>query len=299
VETRREEPHSEESRRLRSLDALRGFDMLWIVGGATLVAALAEATGWGWLGWIEGQCEHVEWHGFRFWDLIFPLFLFLAGVSMPFSFAKRRGQGASDGTLARHALRRGLTLVFLGVVYNGLLAFDFATLRYASVLGRIGLGWMFAALIALRCGVRGQVAWIAGLLLGYWAALTLVPVPGQGAPSLEPGRTLADWLDRTLLPGRLHREVRDPEGILSTVPAVATALSGALAGAWLRRADVAGDRRAAGLALAGLGALALGGLWQLAFPLNKNLWTSSFVAWTSGWSLLALAAFYWVIDVRG
>ncbi|MEE8468942.1 MAG: DUF5009 domain-containing protein [Planctomycetota bacterium] len=285
--------------RLRSLDALRGFDMAWIVGGQKLLAGVAAASGWGWLKWMESQTHHPQWNGFTFWDLIFPLFLFLAGVSLPLSFAKRRQAGDGTATLALHALRRGLTLVALGVLYNGLLAFQFDELRYASVLGRIGLGWMFAAFIVLRCDVRGQIWWIVGILVGYWAALVLVPVPGSGAGFLAPGETLTDWVDRQLLPGRLYHGVRDPEGILSTVPAVATALAGALAGHWLARPDVAGGRKAAGLLQAGLGALALGGVWQLVLPLNKNLWTSSFVAWTAGWSLLALAAFYWVIDVRG
>ena len=245
-------------RRLRSLDALRGFDMVWIVGGREVVVALAAATGWAWLRWIEGQCEHAEWNGFTLWDGIFPLFLFLAGVSMPLSFAKRRAAGATTRDLALHALRRGLTLVALGVVYNGLLGFDFATLRTASVLGRIGLAWMLAAWIVLATGVRGQIAWAAGILLGYWAALTLVPVPGQGASSLEPGRTLADWLDRALLPGRLHREVRDPEGLLSTLPAVVNALAGSWTGLWLARTDRGGDGKAIVIAIAGAAALAAG-----------------------------------------
>ena len=146
---------------------------------------------------------------------------------------------------------------------------------------------------------RIAVWWIVGILVGYWAALVFIPVPGSGAGFLDPGETLTDWVDRQLLPGRLYHGVRDPEGILSTVPAVATALAGALAGRWLSRPDLSGGKKAAGLLQAGLGALLLGGAWQFVLPLNKNLWTSSFVAWTAGWSLLALATFYWVIDVRG
>ena len=285
--------------RLRSIDALRGFDMLWIVGGREVVVALAAATGWAWLRWIEGQCHHPEWHGFTLWDGVFPLFLFLAGASTPLSFAKRRAAGASDRDLALHALRRGLLLVLLGVVYNGGLAFDLPTLRYASVLGRIGLAWMLAAWVVLCLGIRGQAVVAAGILLGYWAALTLIPVPGQGAASLEPGRTLTDWIDRTLLPGRLHRTVRDPEGLLATLPAVVTALGGSWAGRWLVRGRVDPARRSWGLALAGLAALGLGWLWGRVFPINKNLWTSSFVLWSCGGCALLLAAFHWVIDARG
>ncbi len=284
--------------RLQSLDALRGFDMLWIVGGAEVLAALALDPGGRFFGALEGQTHHAAWHGFTGWDLIFPLFLFLAGVSLPFSFAKRRAAGAGTGELVRHALRRGLTLVLLGAVYNGLLAFDYESQRYASVLGRIGLAWMFGALIAIWAGPRAIGAWIAALLLAYWAALAWIPVPGQGAASFEPGATLTDWIDRQLLPGRLHRGVRDPEGILSTVPAVATALAGVLAGYWLRGAARPG-RKALVLALAGVASLGLGVLWDPLFPVNKNLWSSSFVAVTAGASLLLLALFYWVIDVRG
>ncbi len=284
--------------RLASLDALRGFDMIWIVGGREAVAAAALWTGWGALERLESQLHHAEWNGFTFWDLIFPLFLFLAGVSFPFSLASRRSKGHGEGHIRAHVARRGLLLVALGVLYNVGPSFDFTNLRYASVLGRIGLAWMFAALIAMRFGVRGQCAWIAALLLGYWAALTLVPVPGQLQPSLSPGETLTDWLDRTFLPGRLHRGVRDPEGLLSTVPAIATGLIGMLAGRAMQ-ARLGPWRRVLGLVVAGLAALGLGALWGEVFPINKNLWSSSFVLWTAGWCLLLLAAFHATVDLWG
>lgn len=283
--------------RLHSLDALRGFDMLWILGGNALLVAWANSNDWRWLDWAKGQTEHVEWHGFTFWDLIFPLFLFVAGASLPFSFAARRARGDGDTQLALHAVRRGLVLVALGLVYNGLLRFDFEQLRCASVLGRIGLAWMFAALISLRFGLRGRLIAIATLLFGYWAALACIPVPGHGAGVLEPGATLTDWLDRKFLPGALHRGDRDPEGLFATVPAIATALLGVLAGEWLRRRDTSELRKVAGLVVAGALALGLGALWDLAFPFNKNLWTSSFVLWTAGWSAVLLAAFYLLVDV--
>lgn len=286
--------------RLRSLDALRGFDMFWIVGGGAIVAAWADSNDWAWLDLAKEQTEHAAWHGFTFWDLIFPLFLFIAGVALPLSFAKRRADGASTAQLARHALRRGALLVLLGLIYNGALKFDFATLRCASVLGRIGIGAMCAAWIVLGTSTtRARVAWIAALLLGYWAALTWIPVPGFGAGKLEPGASLTDWFDRAYLPGKLYREVRDPEGLLGTLPAIATALSGALAGSWLMRADKSERQKVIGLSGAAALCLVLGATWALVFPLNKNLWTSSFVLWTSGWSLTALALFYLVVDVFG
>jgi predicted acyltransferase len=284
--------------RLHSLDALRGFDMFWIMGGGGLLAAMAEGNESSTLDWMAAQTHHVEWNGFTFWDLIFPLFLFIAGVAMPFSLGRRVERGDSPALLRRHVVRRGLTLVLLGLVYNGLLTFDLSNLRWGSVLGRIGLAYLLAGLVFLGTTRRGQALWIVGLLLGYWAAMTWIPVPEFGAGVLEPGRTLADYVDRLLMPGRLYHGDRDPEGLFSTVPAIATALLGAMAGHWLR-GPASGARKALGLFLAGLAGLALGGLWHLVFPLNKNLWSSSFVLWTAGWSMLLLSAFYLVIDVWG
>ena len=285
--------------RLRSLDALRGFDMLWIVGGAAVLRCLAESPGGGLLTWMAGQTHHVEWNGFKAYDGIFPLFLFLAGVSMPLSFAARQRHGDTKARLTLHALRRGVTLVLLGGVYNGLLAFDWNNLRWASVLGRIGLAWMLAALLVLRLDCTRKLAYCtAGILLGYWAMVTLIPVPGQGAPSLEPGKNLVDWFDSRFMPGRLYKGNRDPEGLLATFPAIATCLSGVLAGRWLDGLRPPGEKA---LRLAGAGALAvlLALLWSQVLPFNKNLWSSSFVVLNAGGGLLLLALFYWVIDVRG
>jgi len=273
--------------------------MLAIVGGREVVVALAGATGWGALRGLAGELQHAEWHGFTLWDGVFPLFLFLAGASLPLSFARRAERGATRGALARHAVARGLRLVLLGLVVNGLFAFDFAHLRVASVLGRIGLAWTGAALVVLFLGLRGQVIAAAALLLGYWALLALVPAPDQPSPSLEPGASIVDWFDRRFLPGRLHRGVRDPEGLLGTLPAVVTALAGSWAGRWLARGPGPAGRRSAALAAAGLAAVALGRLWSGWLPLNKNLWTSSFTLFTAGGSAALLALFHWTIDVRG
>src|SRR5882757_4516549 len=194
--------------RLVSLDALRGFDMFWIMGGESIVKAAAALTGWSWLVWLSGQLEHPDWDGFALYDLIFPLFLFIAGVAMPLSFEKRLGRGDSKLSLYRHVVTRSLVLVFLGTIYNGLLKFNWPDTRLPSVLGRIGLAYMFAALIVLNTSVRGQILWFVGLLVGYWAALKFIPVPEFGAGDLTPGHTLADFIDRTLIPGRLlHRDI--------------------------------------------------------------------------------------------
>ncbi|TWU23797.1 acyltransferase family protein [Bythopirellula polymerisocia] len=284
--------------RLKSLDALRGFDMFWIIGGGAIVHEAAQLTKWSWLEWMSGQLHHPEWHGFTFYDLIFPLFLFLAGVSMPYSFEKRLYRGDSKKLLYRHVLLRGLALVVLGWVYNGLLNFDWENLRYPSVLGRIGLAYLFAALIVLNADTRGCLLWIAGLLVGYWAALKFIPVPGFGAGDLTPGHTFTDYVDRLLIPGKmLYPGKRDPEGLLGTIPAIATALAGAVAGQFLKKAQYSGAVKSLLMAAAGVACLVAAWLWNFEFPINKNLWTSSFVLHCAGWSLLLLALFYLVIDV--
>ena len=284
------------SSRLLSLDALRGFDMFWIMGGEGIVGAAAKATQWGWLQWLKGQMSHPEWHGFALYDLIFPLFLFIAGVAMPFSFEKRLERGDSKASLYQHVIVRGLLLVLLGFIYNGLLRFDWP-MRLQSVLGRIGLAHLFAGLIFLNTTLRGRVLWIVGILIGYWAALKLIPVPGFGAGDLSPAHTLTDFLDRLLIPGKLYRGDRDPEGLLATIPAIATALIGAVTGQFLKDHRGAGYFKTAAMLLAAAVCFGLALLWDLNFPINKNLWTSSFVLFCAGCSLVLLAMFYLVIDV--
>ena len=296
AEVRRVAPPT--ARRLVSLDTLRGFDMFWIVGGREAVVALLTVAGLdGARSVVEHHTAHAPWHGFRAWDLVFPLFLFLAGVSTAFSFAQRRERGAGRSELALHALRRGLLLVLLGAIYNGLLSLDFANQRWASVLGRIGLAWMFAAWLYLWLGPRGRALTALAILVGYWAAMTWIPVPGFGAGDLTRGSNLADWFDQRFLPGRLHVGDHDPEGLFSTLPAVATALFGTLTGDWLRRTDLGPRARVRGLVLAGAVLLAVGLLAGLVFPINKRLWTSSFVLVCAGWSALLVAAFHVVFDV--
>ena len=276
--------------------------MFWIVGGEGIVHSLADLTGWAVAIWASTQLVHVEWDGFVFYDMIFPLFLFIAGVAMPFSLTRRVERGEDKKKLMLHVVRRGLILVVLGIIYNnGLFRVSFAETRFASVLGRIGLAYMFAGLIVVNTKLRGQVMWFVGLLVGYWAAMKLVPVPGFGAGQLTLDGSLAGYVDRMLLPGRLYLGVHDPEGLLSTIPAISTALLGVFAGTLLRR-DLPGvtrQRKALLLAGAGVAGLVLGYLWGFAFPINKNLWSSSFVLFAGGWSLLLLALFYLVVDVWG
>ncbi len=291
------------SERLLSLDALRGFDLFWIVGGHGILLALFKLTEWGWLGAIDAQLKHVEWNGFQAYDLIFPLFLFMAGVSTPYSLTRRLAEGARSEVI-RKVIQRGLILVLLGIIYNnGLQWKGLENMRLGSVLGRIGLAGMFAQLIFVFNfeSPKRLWYWLAGILLGYWAIMSFGHAPGFTPGDLTMEGNFASYVDRLLLPGKLHKGIHDPEGLLAVLPAIGNALLGILAGLWLRRSveEVSGDRKAAGLAIAGVVLLAAGGLWSLVFPLNKNLWTSSFVLWTCGWGSLLLALFYWTIDVRG
>lgn len=291
------------SERLLSLDALRGFDLFWIVGGHAIVTSLHALTGWEWLGWTNGLLRHVEWDGFLPYDLIFPLFLFLAGVSTPFSLSSRLEAGAR-GEACRKAVQRGLLLVLLGIVYNnGLQWKGLEAMRFGSVLGRIGLACMFAQLIFIfnHRSPRRLWYWLAGVLVGYFVIMKTGHAPGFAPGDLTMQGNFASYVDRTLLPGKLNKGIHDPEGVLATLPAVGNALLGILAGLWLRRpsGEVSGDRKAGVLALAGLVSLATGAVWNVSFPINKQLWTSSFVLWTCGWAGLLLGFFYWTVDVRG
>ncbi|GAB3793571.1 DUF5009 domain-containing protein [Spirosoma humi] len=287
-------------RRLLSLDALRGFDMFWIMGGEEVFHVLAKTTGWAWAVFLADQFTHVTWNGFRPYDCIFPLFLFLAGVSTPYSLGSRLAKGDDRTMLARKVISRGLILVILGIIYNnGLFMKPLAEMRFGSVLARIGLAGMFAQLIFLYVrNERARYGIFVGILLLYWALLMLVPVPGFGAGNLTMEGSLVGYVDRLFMPGRLYKGVHDPEGLLSTLPAVCTGLLGVFAGTTLRRHGLSDNRKVQQLVLAGVSCVALGWIWNIVFPVNKNLWTSSFVLVAGGWSLLILSLFYWIIDVK-
>ena len=287
--------------RLESIDALRGFDMFWIIGGDVALKAWAHWAGWPSPDLVETQLKHVPWEGFRFYDLIFPLFLFLVGVVIPFSHGRMQERGASRAAMHWRILRRTLLLFALGLLTNRILQFDWENLRIAGVLQRIAICYGIAALIVMHTSRRGQVVVVTALLLGYWALLALVPVPGSAAGDYSIEGNLAGYVDRHYLPGKIMKEYYgygDNEGLLSTIPAVATTLLGVLAGHWLRsgRGPAA---RLLGLALAGIGCLLVGTAWGTAFPVIKNLWTSSYVLVAGGWSLLLLAAFHGIIDILG
>ncbi len=291
-------PAQESSGRLLSIDALRGFDMFWIVGGGALVEAIARWSDSKIGRAIETQLSHVQWDGFHFEDLIFPLFLFLVGAVLPFSLGKLGPHGRA--AYAR-IFRRTFLLFALGLICNKIQDFRWAELRVAGVLQRIAVCYGIAALIVMHTKIRGQVILFVAILMGYWALMANVGAPGSTAGDYSAAGNLAGWVDRHYLPGDIKPEYYgfgDNEGLLSTIPAVATALLGALAGQWLRSGQ-SPWRKAGGLAVAGVGFLIAGLLWGGKFPVIKNLWTSSFVCVAGGFSLLLLALFYAIIDVLG
>jgi predicted acyltransferase len=290
------------AKRLYSLDALRGFDMFWIMGGEGIFIALASLTGWPVFKWWATQLDHVPWHGFVFYDMIFPLFLFIAGISFPFSLAKRQEMNDSRKSIYKHVVIRGLILVLLGILYNNAFRFNFGELRYGSVLGRIGLAWMFAAIIFMNTKLTTRIIWFWGLLIGYYLLLLLFPAHDLGSTDIFSREgNLTSYIDRLLMPGKLYLGNHDPEGLFSTVPAISTALLGMFTGEFLLSKYLHDKplRKVLYMVLAAISFMIIGKLWNLAFPINKNLWTSSFVCWVGGLSLLLFSLFYLVIDVWG
>ena len=285
------------SERLQSLDVLRGFDMLWIVGGGSLIAAWAKGTNWGWMNVLAAQLEHVSWEGFHFEDLIFPMFMFISGVAIPYAVTAKVEQGVNRKLLFNKILRRGILLVILGIIYNGNLRRDFdgiSDMRIASVLGQIGLGYLFAATIVLYTkSFKTRVAWLVGIMAGIAILQLVVPVPGHGAGLLlDQQWNINAWLDRMLMPGRLHGTVYDPEGLLCIVSAITVTLMGALAGSVLRDGEPASQRKAATLAVGGAALVAVALLLSPFYPIIKACWTVPFNMLAAGISAMLLSLFY-------
>ena len=280
--------------RLRSLDVFRGI---------TIAGMLLVNNPGSWDAVYE-PLDHAPWNGWTPTDTIFPFFLFIVGVAMTFSFDAQLARGAKRGRVFAKAARRAVTLFGLGLL---LAAFPYYTLdpahlRIPGVLQRIGACFLLASAIYLFVPRRGQPWVAAALLLGYWAAMALVPVPGCGAGNLlDKSCTLAAYIDRSVLgTGHLWASAKtwDPEGILSTFPAVATVLLGIFAGRWIRGERTPAER-ATGLFFAGNALMAAGMIWNAAFPINKNLWTSSYVLFMGGMAMVGLAMCYWLVDVKG
>lgn len=288
------------SQRLYSLDALRGLDMLMIIGVDRFFHSLAKAANTPFWNAISDQFDHPAWNGLHLYDLIFPLFLFIAGVATPYSIANRQKKGQSKNQILKHIIIRGLVLVLLGIIYNNRLQIKpFAEVRFASVLGRIGLAYMFANIIFLYTKQRGQMIWCGALLVGYWLMLKFTSAPGFPMGDLTMEGNFVSYFDRLFLPGHLYEGIHDPEGILGTIPAIGTGLLGILTGNFLKNSKVSPAGKSGRLAIAGIICIIIALIWNLDFPINKNLWTSSFVMCAGGISLLLVALFYYIIDVRG
>lgn len=294
----------QQSRRLLSLDALRGFDMLFIMGFSALVIDVCSLFPGGAECWLAQTMSHAKWHGLTHHDTIFPLFLFIAGVSFPFSYAKQTASGMSRKSIYLKILKRMLILIGLGIVYNGFFKMDFANLRIASVLGRIGLAWGIAAILYINFKPATRAIIAAATLIVYWLTVGYIAAPDvpDGDPLTMQG-TIVGYIDRLFMPGRLIYDGGrfDPEGLLSTIPATVSALLGMFTGEFVRIPEekISGDRKSLYMAGATAALLAVGLLWSLVFPINKMLWTSSFVLVVGAYSLGMFTLFYYIIDVKG
>lgn len=292
------------TQRLVSLDALRGFNFVWILGADGAVIALADmlrAQGGSLAGvgtFLRDQMTHPYWEGLRFYDLIFPLFIFITGVAITLSLPKLVArEGRAKAYL--HVFRRALILYALGIVYYGGLSGSLDEIRYVGVLQRIAICYLAAAILFVHLDWRGLVTATIVLIGGYWALMTFVPVPGVGTGSFAPNANLANWLDTQFLPGRMWDKTRDPEGLLSTLPAIATCLIGVLAGLLLRNDKVTPSGKSAWLVGGGIVMTAAGYLWALQFPLIKPIWSPSFTLATGGMCLILLGVFHQIVDVWG
>jgi predicted acyltransferase len=296
-----ESAYSAPGSRLYSLDALRGFDMFWIIGAEEIFHSLAIITGYPlWVGMAE-QLTHPAWNGFHFYDLIFPLFLFLAGVATPYSVGRDLENGKTRKQLLFRVIRRGLLLVLLGIVYNNGLKFrgSIDDYRLCSVLARIGLAYMFANIIYLYSKQTAQAIWFAVLLVAYWLLLKFNSAPGFAPGDLSMEGNFASYIDRSILPGKLYLKIHDPEGLMSLVPSISTALLGIMTGSLLKNSPKTKKEKVIYMAIAGIISISIALIWNLDFPINKNLWTSSFVMLVGGLSLILLSLFYYIIDVLG
>jgi predicted acyltransferase len=282
--------------RLMSLDALRGFDMFWIIGGDELIKRIAKTNHSPLMQELDRQVEHADWQGFRFEDLIFPMFIFMVGASLVFSLTRLIETHGRKAAVSR-IIRRAIFMYVLGIIYYGGFSGTFEQIRLVGVLQRIAICYLVAGLIFCYFGTRGRLLWCAGLLVGYWLLMTFVPAPGGKAGDFAEGTNLANWIDKEYLPWRKWDKTHDPEGLLSTLPAIANCLIGVFAGVLLadpRRSNV---HKVLYLALAGVVLAALGWAWDMQFPVIKKIWTSSFVFVACGYSLVLLAVFYLLIDM--
>jgi predicted acyltransferase len=286
-------PAAVASKRLISLDVMRGITVAFMI--------MVNNNGDSHAFWFM---KHAQWNGFTPTDLVFPTFLFLVGTSLVFSYDSRLSRGISRTSLALHTLKRACIIFLLGLVVNGFPHFPLHTLRIYGVLQRIAVCFLIAGLLYLwDRRATSKIAIIVAALVGYYIIMRWVPVPGYGLPGrdvpfLDPDGNMVAWLDRHIFPNRLYEHVRDPEGLLSDLPALATTLLGVLTGIWLKSTRTA-RQKFGGMAIASVCGILAGALWNPWFPINKKLWTSSYVLFAAGLSLLGLALCYWAVEVKG
>ena len=290
--------------RVVSVDALRGFNIFLILGADGAIWTLdrmlrdkgpaLSAIG----NFLGTQMTHVEWVGIRFYDLIFPLFIFVTGVSIALALPRLMEREGKMQVYMR-VLRRALLLYLLGLIFYGGVGQHWGDIRFVGILQRIAVCYLFTSILFLNLSQRGLVVALIALLGGYWALMSFVPVPGTDAVSFEPNANLANWIDFHYLPGRLWDITRDPEGLLSTLPAIGTCLLGVLSGLLLKDERLTPTQRSLWLIGGGIIMLAAGHLWGLQFPVVKAIWTSSFVLVAGGYSAILLGAMHQVIDVWG
>ena len=282
--------------RILSIDVLRGFDMFWIIGGESLFAALFVLMGGPFEKYLEPQMNHTNWEGFTFYDLIFPLFVFIVGMSVLFSLKKFVENNDYVGAYKR-ILKRFVILFVLGLIYNGGVKHGLFEMRTMGVLQRLALTYLFTSILYLHFNLKTLIGICIGILFGYWALLTFVPVPGLGFPTLEYGKNWVNWFDQNYLPLRMYKDLSEPEGILSTIPAVATSLLGLFTSLFLLEKTIEPKKKAYYFLGGGLAIVLLGYLWGIEFPIIKKLWTSSYVLVTGGYSIMLFGFFYLILDV--
>ena len=286
-------PEASPIRRLLSLDALRGLTIAFMI----MVNNNGSDRAWSFM-------KHADWNGMTATDLVFPTFLLVVGVSIVFAYEAHLAKGATRAQLAWQTVRRAAILFAFGLIVNSFPFFNFHTMRIYGVLQRIAVCYLIAGLFYLwDKRWQSKVVVLVAALVGYWILMRWVPVPGYGMPGrdipfLDKDAQWVAYVDRHIFPGRLYEGTRDPEGLISDVPALGTALLGVLTGIWLRSKHTL-QGKAAGLAGGAAACLAIGSLWALEFPLNKKLWTSSYVLVAAGISVAILALFFWAIEVHG
>lgn len=282
--------------RILSVDVLRGFDMFWIIGGEHFFSALFVLLGGPFEKYLDPEMHHTKWIGFTFYDFIFPLFVFIVGMSVVFSLKKFVEKNDFKAAYKR-IFKRFVILFVLGIIYNGGLSHGLSNMRTFGVLQRLALTYLFAGIFYLHFNLKTLIGIVITILIGYWALLNFVPSPITGTTTLEYGKNLVNWFDQQYVPFRMYKTLSEPEGILSTIPAIASSLLGVFTSLLLLNKNIEPKKKAYYFLGGGLILVILGYLWGMQFPIIKKLWTSSYVLVTGGYSVMLFGFFYLILDV--